>query len=67
MYQLDCEFIIKVHDHFQDQKNIYIILEYADGVRMTLIRSNSTKELFKSEEDCRTNKLQELFINCASR
>ena len=36
MYQLNSEYIIKVIDHFQDQNNIYIVLEYADGVSYLL-------------------------------
>ena len=38
MYQLNSEYIIKVYDHFQDQKNIYIVLEYADGVLYLILR-----------------------------
>lgn len=28
----DCPYVIRIHDHFEDSENIYLILEYAKGV-----------------------------------
>lgn len=32
MYSLDHENIIKLYNHFEDEKNVYLLMEYADKV-----------------------------------
>jgi serine/threonine protein kinase len=31
MYNLNHDNIIKLHNHFEDDKNIYLVLEFAQG------------------------------------
>ena len=36
MYSLNNENIIKLYNHFEDDKNIYLVIEFASGVKMPL-------------------------------
>lgn len=32
MYALDCEFIVRIYDHFESASAIYLVLELVEGV-----------------------------------
>lgn len=34
MYSLNNEYIIKLYNHFEDEKNIYLVIEFASGVKL---------------------------------
>lgn len=51
MYSLNHENIIKLNNHFEDEKNVYLILEFASGVNHTsfyLIYSNLRANFIKT-------------------
>jgi len=33
MYSLDCPHIVRLYDHFEDEVNVYLVLELVEGVR----------------------------------
>ena len=37
MYSLNHENIIKLNNHFEDEKNVYLILEFASGVLISFL------------------------------
>lgn len=37
MYSLNHDYIIKLYNHFEDDKNVYLILEFAQGVLLFYI------------------------------
>lgn len=43
MYSLNHENIIKLNNHFEDEKNVYLILEFASGVNHSFFYLNLFK------------------------
>lgn len=37
MYTLDSPYIVKLYDHFETEKNIYLLLELVEGVSDSLV------------------------------
>ena len=43
MYLMNSEHVVRLYDHFEDAVNVYLVMEFVDGVIRLLSRSNCMK------------------------
>lgn len=46
MYSLDCDYVVRLFNHFEDDENIYLVMEFAgEGQLMNKIKKSPSKKL----------------------